>query len=479
MLKRTIRPLLAFLFMVLLFSHCENESSERYRFSFRFLTENYKPLNYTENSVLTGLAPDLLKEICLELHIPYKVETLPWEEAYQTAQNTENAVLFSMIMEPERKELFKWAGPIASLDWYFYQKAPGTLQLNSLEDAKSVQKIGVLADYSIEQYLVAEGFTNLVYCEDNVDAFQKLLSGEIDLFPSDRFTAEAALHSIQRTLFHVSERITIKTDLVYFAFNPNIPDDVVADFQQAIDELKQKGTLLGFTRKYLRNSDAPGILTLFTEQYPPLTFRNNEGEITGFGTDLVNEIMKRNHLYADIKLSSWSNGYNLALTNPNVCLFTMDRTPLREELFHWIGPIGTNTTWIYTRKDAGISVESIDDAKSLSSLGTVSSWFSDQYLRDLNFTNLVSHSDPKVMVERFMEGEIEAFVCSDVTFSTILQQQGYSYNQVEPVFSLMSSDYYIALSLGTPEAMVTQLQETFESMQDDGTYDIIYAKWLE
>lgn len=479
MLKRTICPLLASLLMILLFSQCESEKSERYRFSFRFITENYKPLNYTENSVVTGLAPDLLKEICLQLQIPYKVETLPWEEAYQTAQNTPNAVLFSMIMEPERKELFKWAGPIASLDWYFYQKAPGTLQLNSIEDAKTVQKIGVLADYSIEQYLVAEGFTNLVYCEDNVDAFQKLLSGEIDLFPSDRFTAEAALQSIERTLFHVSERITIKTDLVYFAFNRNIPDDVVADFQEAIDEQKKKGTLLGLTRKYLRSSDAPGTLTIYTEQYPPLSFRNNEGEITGFGTDLVNEIMKRNHIYADIKLSSWSNGYNLALSNPNVCLFTMDRTPLREELFHWIGPIGTNTTWIYTRKDSGISIESLDDAKNLSSLGTVSSWFSDQHLRNLGFTNLVSHSDPAVMTQKFMEGEIDAFVCTGVTFPTILQQQGYSYEEVEPAFSLMSSDYYIALSKGTPATLLTQWQESFESMQDDGTYDIIYAKWLQ
>ena len=467
------------IFSLFLFSQCEKEQSERYRFSFRFLTENYKPLNYTENSVVTGLAPELLQAICLKLHIPYQVTVLPWEEAYQTAQNTPNAVLFSMIMEPERKALFKWAGPIASLDWYFYQKAPGTLQLNSLEEAKTVQKIGVLADYSIEQYLVAEGFTNLVYCDDNVDAFQKLLNGEIDLFPSDRFTAEAALQSLQRTLFHVSERITIKTDLVYFAFNRNIPDDVVADFQQAIDEQKQNGTLLGLTRKYLRSSDAPGTLTIYTEQYPPISFRNNEGEITGFGTDLVNEIMKRNHTYAGIKLSSWSNGYNLALTNPNVCLFTMDRTPLREELFHWIGPIGTNTTWIYTRKDSGIPVESLDDAKELSSLGTVSSWFSDQHLRDLGFTNLVSHSDPEVIAERFMEGEIDAFVCSSVTFPTILQQLSYSYDEVEPAFSLMSSDYYIALSKGTPEALVTQWQESFESMQDDGTYDVIFAKWLQ
>lgn len=464
--------------MMILLSHCKKKDNDSYRYQFKFITENYKPFNYVENSSVTGLAPEILKEICKQLNIPFEVAVLPWEEGYQVAQQTNNAVLFATALTAERKDLFKWAGPIATLDWMFYAASGNPITLNTLDDARQVNKIGVLKDYAIEQYLVQQGFTNLVYCTDNIDAFDKLLKGDIDLFPSDRFTAEAALQTLNHSIYTVENELTIKTDMIYFAFNKNVPDDVVADFQSEIDRLKTNGTLQALYRKFMKSNDFPGTLQIYTEQYPPLSFRNNAGEITGFGSDIVYEILKRNQLFIDIKLSLWSNGYDLALNNPNFCLFTMDRTAIRDTLFQWVGPIGVNTTWFYTRAGSGIIINSLDDAKLLSAVGTVTSWFSEQYLISLGFTNLVSDPDPKVLTQKLMNGEIDAFVCTDVTFPDILKSLGYQYSQVVPSFSLMSSDYYIAFSKTTPVNTVNQWQSTLQSMKQDGTYDAIHHKWF-
>ena len=68
--------------LIFLFSQCQKKSDDAYRFKFQFLTENYKPLNYIENTTVTGLAPDILKEICKQLNIPFEVQVLPWDEAY-------------------------------------------------------------------------------------------------------------------------------------------------------------------------------------------------------------------------------------------------------------------------------------------------------------------------------------------------------------------------------------------------------------
>lgn len=464
--------------LLLSFSNCKKTDIAGYPFKIQFITENYKPLNYVENSILTGLAPDLLKEICNARNIPFDVKVLPWSEGYNLALKTDNAVLFSTVLNTDRKDLFKWAGPIASLDWSFFSSSLSQITLNTTDDAKKVGKIGVLKDYAIEQYLVREGFTNLVYCTDNIQAFDRLLKGEIDLFPAEKITAEAALNSLNKSIYTVAEKLTIRTDLVYFAFNKNIPDDVIDDFQEEIDHLKTSGVLRNLTQKYLNSSDAPGSLQIYTENYPPLTFRNNFGEITGFGSDVVKEIMKRNQLFIDIKLSLWSNGYDLALNNPNFCLFTMDRTQLRDNLFQWVGPIGTNTTWFYTKAGSGITISSIEKARNLKAVGTVNSWFSDQHLRSLGFTNLVSDNDPGVMTDKLMHGEVEAFVCTDVTFPEIMKGQGYQYNQVVTSFSLMSSDYYIAFSKNTPVKIIHQWQATLQSMRSDGTYDAIFRKWF-
>ncbi|MDA3943039.1 MAG: transporter substrate-binding domain-containing protein [Bacteroidetes bacterium] len=463
---------------MLIFVQCQKDNEQKYHYDLKFITENYKPLNYSLDGEITGLAPELLKEICDQLNIPFHPTVMPWNEGYNTALNTDNAVLFSTALNVERKNQFKWAGPIAALEWTFYAKAQNHIQLQSLDDARQIGAIGVIQDYAMEQYLLGQNFTNLVYCTDNEDAFQKLLQGEIDLYPSDKVTAEAALDLLGHTIYNVKEVLPIHTEMIYLAFNPMVPDDVVADFQQAIDELKKSGFVRELHQKYLNTSHFPGVLQIYTEDYPPLTFLNSYGEVNGFGADLVHEIMKRNGIYADIKLSTWSNGYELALHNPNFCLFTMDRTEIRENLFQWVGPIGTNATYFYTKAGSGISINSMEDARNLGSVGTVSSWFSDQYLRDLGFTNLVSEEDPGAMTQKLMLGEVDAFVCSEVTFPTILREQGFEYEQIVPAFTLMSSDYYVSFSKSTDESFVSQWQTTLDAMKADGTYAAIYSRWF-
>ncbi len=480
-MQKSHKHLIIFLlsFSAIFYYSCHKADQSSYPYQFNFITEEYKPFNYVENGNLTGLAPELLRNICSHLDIRFDSKVLAWKDGYAQLQNDANTVLYSTVLNTERKDLFKWAGPYASVDWLFYSSSQKQVELSSLDDAKMVARIGAVKDYSIEQYLVSKGFTNLVYCNDNKDAFDKLLKGQIDLFPSDKITAEAALNSLGKTIYDVAGELTIRTDMIYFAFNKSISDAVVADFQRVIDDMKTNGILKSLYQKYMQSPEAPDIIQVYTEQYPPLTYRNSFGEITGFGTDIVKEIMKRNSAYYDIKLTLWSNGYELALNNPNFCLFTMDRTTLRENLFNWVGPIGTNTTYFYTLVGSGITIASVEAAKKLKSIGTVSSWFSDQYLRNLGFANLVSDSDPAVMTEKLISGKIDAFVCTSITFPDILKGLGYQYNKVSPAFPLMSSDYYIAFSKNTPATTVKLWQDALEAAKKDGTYQAISRKWLK
>ena len=68
MKKRVYLSILLASTLLLFFSNCNKNDNAGYPFKFQFITENYKPLNYVDNSILTGLAPDLLKEICNALN---------------------------------------------------------------------------------------------------------------------------------------------------------------------------------------------------------------------------------------------------------------------------------------------------------------------------------------------------------------------------------------------------------------------------
>ncbi len=468
---------LLLLAIIVTFFSCDDVINDE-QTQLKFITEEYAPFNYREDGIASGFSTDLLQAICSEMDLDFNVEFSTWEDAYNIALNTDNAVLFSTALNSQRRDLFKWAGPIASLDWNFYAASSNLLELSDMDAVKKVDKIGVISGYAMEEYLLEQGFANLSYCTDLNDAFTKLLNGEITLFASDILTTNETLESMGESEYAVKNLLTIKTELLYFAFNKAVADNVVAQFQSAIDVCKDNGTVRNLSEEYLGTSEFPGKLQLYTESYTPLTYANSYGEITGYGTDIVKEIMKRNDIYEPIKLSSWSNGYQLALNNPNFCLFTMDRTELRKDLFQWVGPIGTNTTYFYTKAGSGITINTIDDAKALNAVGTINSWFSGQYLNDLGFTNLVYESDPAVMVQRLMNNEVDAFVCTDVTFPDILSSCGFSYNETNPEFELMASDFYVAFSKNTPEGTVELWQKTLDKMKEDGTYNTISSKWF-
>ncbi|MDA3928833.1 MAG: transporter substrate-binding domain-containing protein [Prolixibacteraceae bacterium] len=467
--------LVAFLFVI---PSCDKDNNEPSTVQLKFVSEEYKPFNYTENSEVKGLASDLLSDVCEQLNMDCQIDFMPWETGYKEVLENENTVLFTTVLNSTRRDLFKWAGPFASLDWNFYSKAENQIAIKTLQEAKAVSNIGVIAGYAIEEYLIEQGFSNLVYCSDLNEGLVKLMNGEIDLFPTNKYSLESTLGTLELSTFSVSSVYTIKTELLYYAFNKNTSDDVVADFQAAIDFLKNNGTLKQLSQDYLNTSEFPDILQIYTEPYPPLTFLDNTGGITGYGSDIVKEIMKRHDLFYKINLSSWSNGYQLTLNNPNLCLYTMDRTEIREDLFQWVGPIGTNTTWIYTKAGSGITINSLDDAKNLEAIGTVDSWFSTQHLQEEGFENLVYDSDPEVLAKMLLNDEINAFVCTDITFPTILKDLDYSNNNVIPAFSLLASDFYIGFSNNTSTTIVNNWQQTLESIKTDGTFNAIHTKWF-
>ena len=106
-------------------------------------------------------------------------------------------------------------------------------------------------------------------------------------------------------------------------------------------------------------------LRFVTEEYPPITFMDRSGEVTGLATEIVKEIMNRQTIDAPMEIMTWETAYQIALAKPNIVIFSIRRTAERETLFHWVGPIGQADTLFYVKKDSGVTLRSLDDAKQL------------------------------------------------------------------------------------------------------------------
>ena len=216
---------------------------------------------------------------------------------------------------------------------------------------------------------------------------------------------------------------------------------------------------------------------MLTEEYPPVTFMKN-GKVAGFVTDVVREIIARQGIPDSIRLTSWDEAYKVALSNPNVVLFSTERTEKREKLFQWVGPVGKNSAIFYAKKGSGIKINSLEEAKKVAAIATTTNWFTEQYLKGKGFTNLVSSPLPITSVKQLMNGEVQLSVFTDITIPEIVKNAGYSMDDLEPVFTVSNTYFYIAVSRGTPVEMVKNWQSALDGLKADGTFERIYRSYI-
>jgi polar amino acid transport system substrate-binding protein len=441
------------------------------------LTHEYAPLNFSSEGKITGQATEVVRELAQRTGTSATIRVVAWEDGLKAVKEKPRTALYSTAMNPERKDHFQWVGPVTILHTNLYARKGSGITVRMLDDARRIPAIATVAEYYTEQVLKEEGFANLKRYASEEKALRALLGGEVDLFVSNNTVMPALLDRVGATKDSIEGVFTLSTDMTYIAFSPKTPSDLVARWQEQLDAMKLDGTFDRIYAKWLPAETPPGTLQLVTEEYPPVTFIRN-GKPSGFVTDMVREITVRLDIPDAINLTSWKNAYTMASIHPNVVIFSMDRTAAREDLFHWIGPVGQNSAILFARKGSGITIDSMEGAKKVSTIATTTQWFTEQHLKREGFTNLVSSPDPADNVRQLMKGDVQLSIFTDITIPEIVRNAGYTMDDLEPVFTVQQTYFYIGMSKDTAPEIVSQWQATLETMKQDGTFAEIYRRYL-
>lgn len=229
-----------------------DESSDA---SLVLLTENFPPYNMAKNGKnfakdenIEGIAVDIVRETFKRAGISYNLTLrFPWERIYKLALEKPGYGVFVMARLPDREALFKWVGPIGPDDWVLLAKADSKIQLDGLEHARRY-KIGAYKGDAIAETLEKQGLNPVVVLRDQDNA-QKLLDGQIDLWatgdPAGRYLARQVGVTGLRTV------LRFNSAQLYLALNKEVPDELVAKLQAALDQLRKDGVVDEIMAKYL------------------------------------------------------------------------------------------------------------------------------------------------------------------------------------------------------------------------------------
>jgi polar amino acid transport system substrate-binding protein len=214
-------------------------------------------------------------------------------------------------------------------------------------------------------------------------------------------------------------------------------------------------------------------LYLTTEAAPPYSVREGE-RVVGIGADTVREIMGRAGIDHTIELLPWKRAYTAALERSDACVFSTTRTPEREPLFKWIGPIGEANWVLMARADRKLHLESLEDARPYR-IGTYNGDARDQYLRSRGF-NTDPAPNEVLNLRKLMANRIDLWAASLRRGSVALQRMGYA-DKVVPVLVFNRISVYLACNRAVPDAMTARMDAALAAMERDGTVQRILHRY--
>lgn len=224
-------------------------------YSVVLLTENFPPYNmaingknFAQEDSIDGIAVDIVKEMFKRAGVKYSLTLrFPWDRIYKLALEKPGYGVFVTARLPEREQLFKWVGPIGPDDWVLLARGDSAINLTSLDEAKQY-RIGAYKGDAISEYLSEKGVEHSTSLRDQENA-RKLVAGQIDLWatgdPAGRYLAKQEGISGLRTV------LRFDSAELYLALNKEMPDEIVARLQAALDQMRAEGFVDATLNNYL------------------------------------------------------------------------------------------------------------------------------------------------------------------------------------------------------------------------------------
>lgn len=215
-------------------------------------------------------------------------------------------------------------------------------------------------------------------------------------------------------------------------------------------------------------------LKVVTTEYPPFHFTSN-GKISGIATEIVEAVVANSGYKSEIKSYPWPRTYKMGLKESNVLIYSIVRTPEREKLFKWIGPIAPYNVYFWKLKSrTDIRFKSIIEAQHYIVGGVIDDNKSDQ-LQKLGFVvgkNLELVTSDEFNLNKLFAKRIDIMTFDDLSFRHKVEAAGMDFSKLEKIMKLEGSSHelQLAANIETPDEIVEKLRASLVAFKKTDKY---------
>ncbi|PRC92989.1 substrate-binding periplasmic protein [Solimicrobium silvestre] len=222
-------------------------------------------------------------------------------------------------------------------------------------------------------------------------------------------------------------------------------------------------------------------LQVVTDDMPPLNYVE-QGVVTGFATEVLQATLHAAGLQASFTVFPWARAYQTALTQPNTLIFPTTRTPERESLFAWVGPIIPREIFVYKLRERNdIRMDKLSDAANYH-VGLIRAYASSK-----DFLSASGVAENKIdyapteesnMKKLFLK-RIDLIISDELSAAFWAKSLNRKNEELEQVLLFDSRySYYFALNKQSDPKMLAKLRAALAEVQSSGQVKKLRDKYL-
>lgn len=229
-------------------------------------------------------------------------------------------------------------------------------------------------------------------------------------------------------------------------------------------------------------------IVALTESVPPLNYEQ-DGKVVGFSSELLDLMAKEADIPIDKQALPWSRAYDMVSRQANTLIYSLARTPEREALFQWVGPISERRILLYRHRDRpDINLKSLDDARpyrigvardSASAKALIKQGFAINGLQDTLGPGLDLGTNDELNMKKFMARRFDLLVSLDWAAAYNAKNAGLQPDELQPVWVLDDTlSYWYGVNLATDPDVARKLNAALARLKADGRYLQLKQKYL-
>jgi L-cystine transport system substrate-binding protein len=241
------------------------------------------------------------------------------------------------------------------------------------------------------------------------------------------------------------------------------------------DKKKENKTAEKADGDVLKKIKDNGTITIGTEgTYPPFTFHDTSGKLTGFDVELAEEVAKRLGVKAEFKETQWDAMFaGLDAKRFDMIANQVGIRPDRQEKYDFSDPYITSAAVLIVSKDND-KVKSFEDIKGLNSAQSLTSNYGDMAKK--YGANLVGVEGFQQAIELLGQKRVDVTINDKLTFLDFKKSKPDAPVKVAATSDDAStSGFMFRKNSGD---LVDEVNKALKDIVDDGTYKKISEKWF-